>query len=476
MSDSQEKKHSLPAPQRSKRSNFVFAFVALGILTLIGFYWFRTRMPDSIRIAGGPDGGRYSQLANALAEALQDRLNVKVEVVTTAGSLQNMKLLESSDVQLALYQPETMEILQTKDEPQIDSSKVRFVSNLYPEFLLPIQAASGIPADLTNPESRVWSCNDRMSGDYAMATLLMKHLGRSHQDVDVRSVPYDQLEQHLADKPTGIGIMCCGLQAPVLKDVLNESVGQLVEVPAVDAFANRTLSLEPGMIPKGFFSTSPMIPAEDYHTVSLQAQLLARDDSSVRLVEEVTAILMDTGFQRKQNLAELFELRLKYATESPEFEMHVGAAHVFYPDLKPLVNPDFVEGTEGLRSFCVSLAVAIWLLHRWWTRREDLKNEHRLDRYIRDVMVLEQEQMEIDGEGGPEEAAELQTMLDKVTLLRQDALSEFTAHELNEDRASECLIGLCHALSDKINAKLTRHTIMQLKTAIESGAAKSTSE
>ena len=80
--------------------------------------------------------------------------------------------------------------------------------------------------------------------------------------------------------------------------------------------------------------------------------------------------------------------------------------------------------------------------------------------------------MEIDGEGGPEEAAELQTMLDKVTLLRKEALAEFTAHELNEDRATECLIGLCHALSDKINAKLTRHTLGQLTHAIQSSLKK----
>lgn len=468
MPDPPEKTTSPTEATRSKRSNLVFALIALGILTLAGFYWFRTRLPDTIRIAGGPEGGRYSQLANALAEELRGRLSVNVDVVSTVGSLQNMKLMESGDVDLALYQPETMEILQAADQPAIDSTSVRFVSNLYPEYLLPIQPASSTPSDLANPESQVWSCNDRMSGDYAMATLLMRHLGRSHRDVDVRSVPYGHLEQHLADQQVGIGIVCCGLQAPVLQKVLNESVGQLVDVPAVDAFANRTLSLEAGTIPKGYFSTAPMIPAEDYHTVSLQAQLLAREDTSVRLVEEATAILMDAGFQRKQNLAELFQSGLQYATESPEFEMHIGASHVFYPDLKPLVNPDFVEGTEGLRSFFVSLAAAIWLLHRWWTRRETLKNEHQLDRYIRDVMILEQEQMEIDGEGGPEEAAELQSMLDKVTLLRQEALSEFTAHELNEDRASECLIGLCHALSDKINAKLTRHTILQLKTAMES--------
>lgn len=467
MPDPEEKSNSQPKTTRGRRGNLVFALVVIGLFSLICFYWFRTRLPDTIRIAGGPQGGRYSQLANALADELRQKLKVTVDVVSTKGSLENIQLIETGKVQLALYQPETIEILHTEDQPAMEVDHIRFISNLYPEYLLPIQSVAGAQVDLANPSSQVWSCNDRMSGDFAMATLLMRHLGRSHEDVDVRSVPYGQLQQHLSDQQIGIGIVCCGLQAPVLKDVLNQSVGRLVEVPAVDAFANRNLSLELGTIPKGFFSTSPMVPAADYQTVSLQAQLLAREDTSVRLVEEVTSILMDAGFQRRQGLSELFNSRLKYATESPEFEMHIGAAHVFFPDLKPLVNPDFVEGTEGLRSFFVSLTVAIWLLHRWWSRREALKNEHQLDRYIRDVLLLEDRQMKIDGEGGPEEAIQLQTMLDQVTLLRKEALAEFTAHELNEDRATECLIGLCHALSDKINSKLTRHTIRQLKHAIE---------
>lgn len=472
MSKTDDPANFVPKKRSTRNANWVLALVAICLLSLICFYWVRTRLPDSIRIAGGPEGGRYSQLAHALADELRSRLDVNVDVVSTKGSMENIALMESHAVQLALYQPETIEILQTIDQPPIDAHHVRFVSNLYPEYLLPIQSVTGDPLGLADPKMQVWSCNDRKSGDFAMATLLMRHLGRSHQDVDVRSIPYEQLQQHLSEQQIGVGIVCCGLQAPVLKDVLNESVGQLVEVPAVDAFAHRNLSLELGTIPKGFFSTAPMIPVEDYQTVSLQAQLLAGDDTSIRLVEEVTAILLDTGFQRQQGLAELFSLGLEYATESPEFEMHVGAAHVFFPDLKPLVNPDFVEGTEGLRSFFVSLAVAVWLLHRWWIRRETLKSEHQLDRYIRDVLLLEQQQMEIDGEGGPEEASELQVMLDKVTLLRKEALAEFTAHELNEDRATECFIGLCHALSDKINAKLTRHTLTQLTRTIEAGIKK----
>ena len=35
-------------------------------------------------------------------------------------------------------------------------------------------------------------------------------------------------------------------------------------------------------------------------------------------------------------------------------------------------------------------------------------------------------------------------------------MKEFTAHQLNEDRGPDCFAGMCHALSEKINAKISR--------------------
>ena len=146
--------------------------------------------------------------------------------------------------------------------------------------------------------------------------------------------------------------------------------------------------------------------------------------------------------------------------------MHVGASHIFNPELKPLLNPDFVEGTEGIRSFLVSIIAAVWLARRWWKRRELLSQEHRLDRYIKDVLEIERDQIGLDGEH-PDDAEGLQKLLDRVTHLRQAALSEFTAHELNEDQAVDCFVEMCHALSDKISGKLTRHALRHVVAATQ---------
>lgn len=443
------------------------ALPALILLTLIWFYWWQTRLPTVVKIAGGPEGGRYSEIAEGLAAELRSRLDIEVVVSNTAGSLTNLQELQSHKFHFALYQAETSSVLDQSKDNEFSEPPAAFVSNLYPEFLLPIGPANQPDDSLGDSGSQTWSCNDRMSGDYAVSRWLLDHIGSSEDKVHLKSVKYVDLTEQLQNESIDIGILCCGLNAPILKKVLQPGTAELKAIPSVDAFARKHPSLTRDVIPAGFFQTSPQIPAADFPTVVLQAQLLAANDTPVKLVEEAARIVSDSAFQRRYGLTELFKKGRTYATDRSEFPMHTGASHIFFPELKPLINPDFVEGTEGLRSFVVSILVAAWLLRRWWVQRQVRSQEHRLDRYIRTLLELEAEQLEVDGEGGPDESKVLQQMLDRVTHLRQEALSEFNAHELNEDRAADSFVQMCHALSDKINGKLIRHAIYMTRTAAE---------
>lgn len=456
----------LPQPRSSWYGSvpWLSAIVVVAVLVLLFSYWSRTRLPARVVIAAGPEDGRYAQLAEGIAEELQLRMGIPVDVRETQGSLENLQLLEAHEVHLGLYQPGTRLILEGNEQSDSGGEPAKFVSNLYSEFLLPIGAAEDKVGLLAEPDDVVWSCNHRLSGEYAAAKLLLDHLNINEADINVQSVRYVDLPGQVRGGHVNVGILCCGLSAPVLPTLLTSGAAKLLPIPAVEALARRHTSLKLETVPAGFYQTSPMVPAEDFQTVTLQAQLLANTDAPVRLVEVVTEIISDARFQRRNGLTELFAGGTSYATDRPEYEMHPGASHIYSPGLKPLLNPDFVEGTEGLRSFIVSLLAAAWLLHRWWNRRQIRSQEHRLDRYIRELLALERAQMEVDGEGGPEESKTLQELLDSVTILRQEALSEFTAHELNEDRAVDCFIEMCHALSDKINGKLTRHAILSTKS------------
>ena len=259
-------------------------------------------------------------------------------------------------------------------------------------------------------------------------------------------------------------MISCGLDTPVLRRILQDNSARLVEIPFLNSFVSRNTTLTQRTIPAGYFTTRPVpVPPKDFETVTTHAQLLAAHNAPVRLVEAATEIILDPGFHRQTGLTDLNSGGKQFATTRPEFPMHAGASHIYNPELKPLLNPDFVEGTERIRSFLVSMLVAVWLTHRWWRRHRILSQEHRLDRYIRNVLQIEREQVGIDGDRY-EDGRTLQHLLHRVTHLRQEALAEFTAHELNEDQAVDCFVEMCHALSDKTSGKLTRHTLRHATT------------
>lgn len=459
---SESSKHKTDA-SRSWAKSFPWLTALVVVLLMLTSVWYLShgRLPGRIVIAGGPRNGRYAVIAHGLAEELTRRWGIQAEVLHTRGSLDNLEHLQQHKADIGLYQPGTQRILGGAEASEPKNEPALFVSNLFSEYLIPV-APVAKSIDLATATELVLSSSGKVSGDYAAARVLMQHLKIDPQAVQMKSVRYTDLPEALRQQQMDAAILCCSLKAPILQQVLNDGVGKLLDIPAVPALALKSTSVAAATIPAGYFDARSGIPARDFETVCFRAQLLASPAASVRLVEEVTDIVSDSRFQRRLELNELFAGGTAYATSQPEYSLHPGAAHIHFPGLKPLLNPDFVEGTEGIRSFVVSLVAAIWLLARWWKKRQERSQEHRLDRYVHDLLQLERDQMNVDGENGAKDLQQLQQMLDQVTELRQEALSEFTAHELNEDRAVDCFIEMCHALSDKINAKLTRATLIQL--------------
>ena len=145
--------------------------------------------------------------------------------------------------------------------------------------------------------------------------------------------------------------------------------------------------------------------------------------------------------------------------KKPHFPTHSGALNVYEPELKPLLPSEFVGAIEGMRQFVASLVIAVFLGVRWLTRMRLKKREHRLDRFIRALLDIERRQLSLDASADANDVERLQKLLDEVTLLRQDALQQFSAHELNEDRAPECFIEMAHDLSSKMDAKISRQRL-----------------
>ena len=398
---------------------------------------------------------------------MHEQLGIEVEVLQTKGSLDNFHRLRNGEVDFAMYQPDTVRSIEGRDSEK--PGDAAFVANLYSEVLhVFVRRESGIKTAADLRGHRV-SLGPHESGDYASARMLLEHLGipeselrEAHEDLYYRDVEA-KLMGPAETRKLEAACMSAGLQAPVFAKLAKDDNIDLVPIPYSEAFALKHSPMWPFKIPAGYYRAHPTpLPAVDTETVAIRAKLLTRPDVSTALVEAVTNIVLNEQFQRTNELSELFEGGREFASAKPEFQIHPGSQHVYTPELKPLLNPDFVEGTEGLRSFVVSILIAGWLLARWLRDRRLRAHEHRLDRYIRSLLDIERRQLGLDEDEVQDDTEPLQRLLDEVTQLRQEVLHEFSAHELNEDPSAVCFVQMCHALSDKVNAKLTRQRLNRI--------------
>ncbi len=422
-----------------------------------------TALPSEITIATGPPGGVYLPLSENLAEEIEEKLKVKVHTLPTNGSLENFLLLQRGKVDLALYQPNTVDVLKhhvphfateaglLPQPPGVGS--VAFIANLYSQpahFIVRRDAGIESPADL---KGKTVNLGLRHSGNYARSLVLLQHFGLDENSIDAKYLGFPKIKEGFLDDTLDAAFITLGVQAPIFPELFATGKCDILSIPYAEALTAKHFTMLQYKIPAGLYRyQSPAAPATDIHTVALGAQLLTRSDVHAGLVEEVTKLVLSEAFTKKNQLTELFAEGLQFAQEKAEFAVHRGAERVYNPDPSPLLPADFVDATEGIRSFIFSVLIAAFFGVRWFRQKSVKEKERKLDGYIKSLLKIEQQQLSLSGG----EVETLQKLLDKVTSLKQEALGTFAAHELNDVRAADCFIGMCHALSDKINAKLSR--------------------
>jgi uncharacterized protein len=433
--------------------------VLLVLLPILVGWWYRavTALPRSVTIATGPASGRYRVVAEQLADSIRDELGLDVRTVSTSGSFENLRLLRSGEVDFAIVQADVGHAATVDDA---GGERIAFVANLYSEVVhLVVRRGIGVetPDDLAGTTIGIGRVD---SGDRHSSLTLLEHLGLTTEDVDVRPFDYAEIREAFDAGTLDVAVITSSPRSPILRELLSDGRCDVVDVPFAEALSMKRLAVSPYVLPAGLYrSRPPAEPRADVSTVAVRAQLLCRAEAGSRLVEEVARVVVGKEFVKRNELDELYFGGTDFARDEPAFDVHPGAEHVFDPALQPLLDPNFVEATEGIRSFAVSLLIGLYLLYRWIRDRRIRLGEHALDRYIRDLLEIERRQLELDDEHHPNDLAALQELLDELTRLRQHALRDFSAHELREDRATDCFLEMCHALSDKINAKITRQRL-----------------
>tara|TARA_B110000037_G_C17120656_1_gene505708 strand:+ start:1869 stop:3290 length:1422 start_codon:yes stop_codon:yes gene_type:complete len=428
--------------------------ISLGVQKLIQYQ----QLPDSITFATGREGGRYLEIAKALGARIERDYGVKVQYVESAGSIENIRSVNSGEVQFALFQSNAVKSITKYPD-------VRTVANVFPEVIIahvrkglgfdPFLEGSG-DGKLINV-----SMGEKDSGNAVTSHAVLEFFEGHRTRMKPHYLNYEQTKQKMKDGSIDLALITTEKNASIQQEMTTKGETDIMELPLVASLLDQNPEFDSYSIPAGFYGVHPKIlPSQETSTVAVNAQLICNKNVSPSMATLVTEILMDPEFISSQGLTDLRLRGNEYAISGGAIPTHEGAIHFFEPELKPPLNPDFVEATEGMRSFLVSIIIAFYFIFQWGRKRKQIRSGHHLDSYLHQLLDIENDQMKLDEGGASEdEILKLEDFLDEVTKLRQEALSSFSANDFNHDSGFECFILMSNSLTEKINAKLTRQRL-----------------
>lgn len=395
----------------NRRAAFVVVFVS--VLGALGFglkAWQERSRVYELVLASGSQTGEYYAFSEAFAEVVEQNYpQIRIEVVATEGSADNMGRLRDNDAQLALVQSDT-----PVERP------VRAIARLFPEmFHLLVRKDANIQtvADLRNQQIALMPAG---SGSYALFWPLVNHYGLTADDLQVAPQPPEIAYEALLAGEANALFRVMTLGNPSMKAVLQNEAIQLLAIDQVEALQLSLPYLEAQTIPKGTYDGGRPLPAQDLSVVAVNALLVIHE----QLPDEVAHALTDTLYTHRNELVSRYPraalIRLPNSGNDLGLPLHPGA-QAFYDRDEPEFIVEYAEPIGLLISVSVLLASSLWQFRIWLKGRQ----KNRADVYNIELLDLIDQ---INQTQGLEQLADLRrqlfTMLkDVVTDLDNDLIS-----------------------------------------------------
>lgn len=253
--------------------------IALACIALFITYQFVDPAPPSrITIASGGPHGAYYAYAKRYREILA-RQGVTLNVLETAGSVENIALLESpeADVQVAFVQGGSAEFAR--------GDTIRSLASLYYEPLwlfVNERTKFTAPADIVG--KRI-SIGPEGSGTRALVLALLNDAGFGPDDVSISDANGEAAADALRSGTLDIMMLVASPESELVQGLLRSKGVALLGFARADAYTRRHRYLTKLTLPQGAIDLRDNLPPEDVGLLAATANLVADDNLHPALVD-----------------------------------------------------------------------------------------------------------------------------------------------------------------------------------------------
>ena len=255
--------------------------VTLGFVLVGVAFWIASRFvspapPHSIRMATGQVGGAYSFFAEQYRSALAD-FEIDLELIRTKGSVENLALLESGEVDLAMVQSGLTTPAQR--------ASLRGLASIFFEPLwvfLPAGSPVQYLSDLSGERLQVGLPG---SGTRALAEEVLALNGIESEQATFLGEAGDQAAQSLLEGDADALFLVGSVDSPIIQTLSERKDIVLLDMIRAEAYTRLDRSLSHLVLPQGAMDLSQNAPPVSKDLVSTAAELVVAPDFHPALVD-----------------------------------------------------------------------------------------------------------------------------------------------------------------------------------------------
>lgn len=254
------------------------AVMLAAVAFLVAYQFVEPAPPDRIVIATGEPDGAYHAFGEQYRDVLAED-DVELHVQTTAGSAENITLLESADseVQVAFIQGGTQSFAQT--------DTLVSLATLYYEPLWIFHRSDLSLERLTDLAGQRISVGPENSGTRALALLLLSENSVEPSDFELSTFTDGKAIEALRANQLDVLFMVASSESSHVKQLLVADDIQLLDLERSDAYIRRHQFLSKQILPQGAIDLADNIPPQDVSLLAPTANLVAREDLHPAIID-----------------------------------------------------------------------------------------------------------------------------------------------------------------------------------------------
>ena len=261
---------------------FVEFIKVWGILTLVVVAGFAVTYqyvgappPKAIRIATGAKNGAYYAFAQEYARLLAND-GIALEVVSTAGSMENFDLLKKGEVSLALVQGGSA----TND----DKERLQSLGSLFFEPVWVFTREQKTIKRFSELKKKRVAVGAAGSGTYLLSRQLLSAGGITESNTTLVQGDSAQAVASLAQGKIDAAFFVASPVAPLIHNLLEQSTVRLLNFDRAAAYSRLFPFLTPVTLSEGVLNLERNVPSRDTTLVAVAANLAAHRDLNASLI------------------------------------------------------------------------------------------------------------------------------------------------------------------------------------------------